>query len=65
MPPVEEPKEDHKAKLEEAKGDGKAKKGDPKKAEEELFNDPYGVLARMALKAMERGRARERRHEAG
>ncbi len=50
-----EPKEDHKAKLEEDKGDGKAKKGDPKKAEEELFNDPYGVLARMALKAMERG----------
>jgi chemotaxis protein MotB len=54
-PPVEDSKEDHKAKMEEEKGDGKAKKGDPKKAEEELFNDPYGVLARMALKAMERG----------
>jgi chemotaxis protein MotB len=54
MPPVEEPK-DHKAKMEEEKGDGKLKKGDQKKAEEELFNDPYGVLAKMALKAMERG----------
>jgi chemotaxis protein MotB len=55
LPPVEEPKEKHKAKLEEPKGDGTLNKGDPKKAEEELFNDPYGVLARMALKAMERG----------
>jgi chemotaxis protein MotB len=41
--------------MEEEKGDGKEKKGDQKKAEEELFNDPYGVLAKMALRAMERG----------
>lgn len=54
MPPVEEPK-DHKAKMEVERGDGKEKKGDQKKAEEELFNDPYGVLAKMALKAMSRG----------
>jgi chemotaxis protein MotB len=48
-------KKDNKAKREESQGDGEEKKGDPKKAEEELFNDPYGVLAKMALKAMSRG----------
>jgi len=35
--------------------DGAEKEGDPQQAEEELFNDPYGVLARMALKALDRG----------
>jgi chemotaxis protein MotB len=29
-------------------GDGELAEGDPQKAEEELFNDPYGVLARLA-----------------
>jgi chemotaxis protein MotB len=42
-------------KKEKSAGDGKEREGDAKKAEEELFNDPYGVLARMALKALERG----------
>lgn len=32
-------------------GDGELKEGVAQKAEEELFNDPYGVLARLALKA--------------
>lgn len=32
-------------------GDGVLKEGDPQKAEEELFNDPYGVLARLAQEA--------------
>ena len=34
-------------------GDGELKEGVAHKAEEELFNDPYGVLARLALKATE------------
>jgi chemotaxis protein MotB len=32
-------------------GDGEEPEGVANKAEEELFNDPYGVLARLALKA--------------
>jgi chemotaxis protein MotB len=32
-------------------GDGELAEGVAQKAEEELFNDPYGVLARLALKA--------------
>lgn len=32
-------------------GDGELPEGDPQKAEEELFNDPYGVLARLAQQA--------------
>jgi len=32
-------------------GDGEQEDGVAQKAEEELFNDPYGVLARLALKA--------------
>ncbi|HRO50203.1 MAG TPA: flagellar motor protein MotB [Hyphomicrobium sp.] len=32
-------------------GDGVLEDGDPQKAEEELFNDPYGVLARLAQEA--------------
>jgi chemotaxis protein MotB len=32
-------------------GDGDLEEGVAQKAEEELFNDPYGVLARLALKA--------------
>lgn len=32
-------------------GDGDLAEGAAQKAEEELFNDPYGVLARLALKA--------------
>lgn len=32
-------------------GDGELEEGDPQKAEEELFNDPYGVLARLAQEA--------------
>lgn len=32
-------------------GDGVNEDGDPQKAEEELFNDPYGVLARLAQEA--------------
>jgi chemotaxis protein MotB len=51
----EDPKSEAKDKAEKAAGDGKEDKGDPKKVEEELFNDPYGVLARMALKAITRG----------
>lgn len=34
-----------------AGGDGELVEGDPRKAEEELFNDPYGVLARLAQEA--------------
>lgn len=34
-------------------GDGDQAEGVANKAEEELFNDPYGVLARLALKAAE------------
>jgi chemotaxis protein MotB len=48
-------KDDHKAKREETKGQGEEKKGSPEKSEDELFNDPYGVLAKMALRAMEGG----------
>ena len=32
-------------------GDGTLEEGDPRKSEEELFNDPYGVLARLAQQA--------------
>mgnify|MGYP002620615940 CR=1 FL=1 len=32
-------------------GDGTLEEGDPQKAEEELFNDPYGVLARLSQEA--------------
>ncbi len=32
-------------------GDGELEEGVAQKAEEELFNDPYGVLSRLALKA--------------
>ena len=32
-------------------GDGVLEEGDPQKSEEELFNDPYGVLARLAQEA--------------
>jgi chemotaxis protein MotB len=48
----EDPESEAKDKAEKAAGDGQEAKGDPKKAEEELFNDPYGVLARIAMKAM-------------
>jgi chemotaxis protein MotB len=34
-------------------GDGEEAEGRANRAEEELFNDPYGVLARLALKANE------------
>ena len=34
-----------------AGGDGELAEGDPEKSEEELFNDPYGVLARLAQQA--------------
>lgn len=34
-----------------AGGDGELAEGDPQKAEEELFNDPYGVLSRLAQQA--------------
>ncbi len=36
-------------------GDGDLQDGVTQKAEEELFNDPYGVLARLALKASDEG----------
>ncbi len=32
-------------------GDGDKKEGAPDTSEEDLFNDPYGVLAKLALKA--------------
>ena len=34
-----------------AGGDGVLQEGDPQRSEEELFNDPYGVLARLAQQA--------------
>jgi chemotaxis protein MotB len=34
-------------------GDGESEEGVAQRAEEELFNDPYGVLARLALKAQD------------
>lgn len=33
-------------------GDGELAEGDPQKSEEELFNDPYGVLSRIAQQAI-------------
>jgi chemotaxis protein MotB len=51
----EKSKSDHAEKKVKAAGDGDKEKGDPVKAEEELFNDPYGVLARLALKAINAG----------
>ncbi len=45
-------------------GDGEDVEGRADRAEEELFNDPYGVLARPALKASageQAGRRRQRR----
>lgn len=42
-------------------GDGVLEEGDPQKAEEELFNDPYGVLARLAQEASP-GEVEDRAH---
>lgn len=42
-----------------AGGDGELAEGDPRKAEEELFNDPYGVLARLAQEAQDSAEKRD------
>ena len=42
-------------------GDGELPEGDPQKSEEELFNDPYGVLARLAQQAADGADEREAR----
>jgi len=46
-------------------GDGDLEEGVAKKAEEELFNDPYGVLARLALKASDGSNSTAGAHSEG
>jgi chemotaxis protein MotB len=46
---------EHKEKKVKPAGEGEEIKGDVVKAEEELFNDPYGVLAKLAMKAINAG----------
>jgi chemotaxis protein MotB len=48
-------KSDHAQDKVKKAGDGTEVKGDSKSAEEELFNDPFGVLGKMAVKALSKG----------